>query len=106
MKPIDKDELYQNLSEFLKSKGVSLQDGSYSRGIQAGISFLADAINLSQAGINRAKSKIEKQLDHARQIIHDKTSPKSTRKARKTQSGRAAKVPKARLRRRSKAKGK
>src|SRR5438552_2690952 len=72
MKPINKDELYQNLSEFLKTKGVSLQNGSYSRGIQAGCSFLADAINLSQAGLTRAKNEIEKQLDHARQIIHDK----------------------------------
>jgi hypothetical protein len=81
MKPIDKDELYQNLSEFLKAKGVSLQEGSYSRGIHAGCSFLADAINLSQAGINRAKNEIEKQLDHARQIIHEKTAPKNSRRA-------------------------
>ena len=80
MKPINKDELYQNLSEFLKTKGVSLQNGSYSRGIQAGCSFLADAINLSQAGLTRAKNQIEKQLDHARQIIHEKTAPKGTRR--------------------------
>ena len=77
MKPINKEELYQNLSEFLKTKGVSLQDGSYSRGINAGCSFLADAINLSQAGLQRAKSEIERQLDSARRIIHEKTAPKN-----------------------------
>src|SRR5438046_10343229 len=81
MKPINKDELYENLSEFLKTKGVSLQDGSYSRGIQAGCSFLADAINLSQAGLTRAKNEIEKQLDHARQIIHQKTAPRTARRS-------------------------
>jgi hypothetical protein len=84
MRPINKDELYDNLREFLKTKGVNLQNGSYSRGIHAGCSFLADAINLSQAGLNRAKTQIEKQLDNARQIIHDKTAPKG-----RTRSGRA-----------------
>lgn len=81
MRPINKDELYDNLAEFLKTKGVSLQNGSYTRGIQAGCSFLADAINLSQAGLNRAKTQIEKQLDNARQIIHEKTAPKGRAKA-------------------------
>lgn len=76
MRQINKDELYDNLREFLKVKGVNLQDGSYTRGIQAGCSFLADAINLSQAGLNRAKTEIERQLDNARKIIHEKTSPK------------------------------
>ncbi len=81
MKQINKEELYDNLSEFLKTKGVNLQDGSYSRGIQAGCSFLADAINLSQAGINRAREEIEKQFEHARQVIHEKTAPKTTAKS-------------------------
>jgi hypothetical protein len=75
MRPINKDELYDNLRDFLKTKGVNLHAGSYARGIQAGCSFLADAINLSQAGLNRAKNQIDKQLDHARQIIHEKTAP-------------------------------
>src|SRR6266436_3737529 len=79
MKPIDKSELYENLRQFLKTRGVDLQDGSYSRGIHAGCSFLADAINLSQAGLTRAKTEIEKQLDNARKIIHEKTAPKGSR---------------------------
>jgi len=76
MKPIEKDELYENLSQFLKAKGIELKEGSYSKGIHAGCSFLADAINLSQAGIERAKAGIDKGLEQVRQVIHEKTAPK------------------------------
>src|SRR3954453_3702495 len=48
MKTIAKDELYENLSQFLKGKGVDLKEGQYTKGIHAGCSMLADAINLSQ----------------------------------------------------------
>jgi hypothetical protein len=92
-KPINKEELYENLSEFLKTKGVSLQDGSYSRGIHAGCSFLADAINLSQAGLQRAKSEIEKQLDSARKIIHEKTAPKNGPSSAKGKTAGRANAP-------------
>ena len=63
MKPIQKDELYAHLSELLKAKGIEMKDGSYPRGIQAGCSLLADAINLSQKGINRAKVEIDKNVE-------------------------------------------
>jgi len=76
MKPIQKDELYENLSQFLKAKGIELKEGSYSKGIHAGCSFLADAINLSQAGIGRAKAGIDKGFEQVRQVIHEKTAPK------------------------------
>jgi len=75
MKPIQKDELYAHLSQFLKAKGVEMRDGSYPRGIQKGCSILADAINLSQKGITQAKAKIDKNLDRMRQVIHEKTAP-------------------------------
>ena len=77
MKPIQKDELYAHLSQFLKAKGVEMKDGSYPRGIQAGCSLLADAINLSQKGIKQAQTEINKNLDRMRQAIHEKTAPKS-----------------------------
>jgi hypothetical protein len=76
MKPIQKDELYAHLSQFLKAKGIEMKDGSYPKGIQKGCSILADAINLSQRGITQAKAKIDKNLDRMRQVIHDKTAPK------------------------------
>jgi hypothetical protein len=77
MKPIQKDELFDHLSEFLKTKGIELKTGSYSKTIQAGCSLLADAVNLSQAGIVKAKAGIDKKLDEVRQVIHEKTAPKS-----------------------------
>jgi len=77
MKPIEKDELYEHLSGFLKNKGIELKEGSYSKGIHAGCSLLADAINLSQRGLERAKGEIDKNLDRVRQVIHEKTAPAS-----------------------------
>src|SRR5437867_4301139 len=76
MKRIKKDELYENLGHFLKSKGIELKEGGYTKGVHAGCSFLADAINLSQAGIARAKAEIDRKLDQVREVIHQKTAPK------------------------------
>lgn len=80
MKPIQKDELYAHVSKFLKSKGVEMKDGSYPRGIQAGCSLLADAINLSQKGIKQAQAGINKNLERMREVIHEKTAPKPAAK--------------------------
>ena len=57
MKPIQKDELFEHLGQFLKTKGIELKEGSYANGIQNGCALLTDAINLSQKGIRRAKSR-------------------------------------------------
>jgi len=84
MKPIEKDELYEHVSQFLKAKGIEMKDGSYPRGIQKGCSILADAINLSQKGITRAKVQIDKNLDRMRQVIHEKTAPKKAAEPRRS----------------------
>ena len=80
MKPIQKDELYEHVSQFLKAKGIEMKEGSYPKGIQKGCSVLADAINLSQKGISQAKEQIDKNLDRMRQVIHEKTAPRSAPK--------------------------
>jgi hypothetical protein len=80
MKPIQKDELYEHVSQFLKAKGIEMKEGSYPKGIQKGCSILADAINLSQKGITQAKAQIEKNLDRMRQVIHEKSAPKPASK--------------------------
>jgi hypothetical protein len=98
MRPIQKDELYEHLNQFLKAKGIEMKDGSYPRGIQAGCSLLADAINLSQKGITRAKVEIDKNLERMRQVIHEKTAPPPAAKA--GGSAKAARSPKAAARRR------
>jgi hypothetical protein len=76
MKRIEKDELYEHLGHFLKAKGIEMKEGSYTKGIQAGCSLLVDAINLTQAGAERAKDELEKRLNQVRQVIHEKTAPK------------------------------
>ena len=81
MKRINKAELYQNLSGFLKSKGIELTDGDYASGVKKSCSFLADAINLSQMGIERARTEVEKQFDNLRQVIHESTAPRGPKTA-------------------------
>ena len=81
MKPIQKEELFEHVSGFLKNKGIELKEGSYTKGIQNGCSLLADAINLSQQGLSRAKVEVDKRLDQVRQVIHDKTAPRSKPRA-------------------------
>ena len=80
MKPIQKDELYEHLSQFLKAKGIEMKDGSYPKAVQKGCSILADAINLSQKGITQAKGQIDKNLERMRQVIHEQTAPKAAAK--------------------------
>jgi len=77
MKPIEKDELFQHLSQFLKSKGIEMKDGSYSGRIQKGCGLLSDVVNLTQKGMEKAKSEIDKRLDQMRQVIHEKTAPQA-----------------------------
>jgi hypothetical protein len=76
MKHIEKEELYAHLSEFLKTKGIELKEGSYSNFIHNGCKVLVDAINLSQQGVQRAKSGLDGKLEQMREIIHEKTAPR------------------------------
>jgi len=77
MKPIEKDELFQHLSQFLKSRGIEMKDGSYTGRIQQGCGLLSEVVNLTQKGMEKAKSEIDKRLDQMRQVIHEKTAPRS-----------------------------
>lgn len=84
---INKDELFSNVREFLKTRGIELQEGSYSRTIEKGCQVLADTINLSQQAVDRARSEVEKTLERVRHSIHQKTAP---RKPPKTNEARPA----------------
>src|SRR4051812_7481010 len=77
MSKVDKDELFGHLTQFLKSKGIDLQEGAYTRTIQKGCDVLAETINLSQQAMDRAKTELEKSLDRAREVIHKKTAPRT-----------------------------
>jgi hypothetical protein len=78
MKKIDKDELFGNLKDFLKSKGIELQEGSYAHRIRLGTDMLTDSINVGQAAFGRAKEAVGQGLDQLRQSIHEHTAPKGT----------------------------
>ncbi|HZR21775.1 MAG TPA: hypothetical protein VFE51_31115 [Verrucomicrobiae bacterium] len=75
MKTLEKDELFQNLQGFLKTKGLELKEGSYAQKIQKSCTLLSDAINIGQQGLARAKLEVDKKLDQVRQVIHEKTAP-------------------------------
>jgi FtsZ-interacting cell division protein ZipA len=77
MNKIDKDELYQHLSQFLKTKGVEFHEGTYTERIRRGCSLLTDTINLADRAVKRAKTNVDKTLSQVRQTIHEKTAPKA-----------------------------
>jgi len=76
MKPIEKNELYQHVNQFLKNKGVEVKEGTYAKQLEKSCGLLTDAINLTQKGMERAKTEIDKRLDQVRRAIHEKTAPK------------------------------
>src|SRR4051812_31925638 len=76
MKPIEKDELYDHVTGFLKNRGIEMKEGTYTKGILKGCTLLADAINLSQSGLELARTEIEKKMDQMRQVIHESTAPR------------------------------
>src|SRR5712672_2670618 len=75
MKTIKKDELFRNLGGFLKSKGIELNDGSYTTRIQQGCNLLSDAINATQKTVKKTKVEVDQTLDQLRQTIHERTAP-------------------------------
>jgi hypothetical protein len=77
MNQIKHEELFGNLKNFLKSKGIELQEGSYTKRVRQGCEILADSINVSQRTLKRAKSAMDKGLGQLRQTIHEQTAPKS-----------------------------
>ena len=76
MKPIEKNEIYEHMSQFLRSKGIDMKEGTSTQRIQKGCSLLTDAVNLTQQGMEKAKAEIDKRLEQMRQVIHEKTAPK------------------------------
>lgn len=111
MKTIRKDELFEHLSGFLRSKGIDLKEGAYSHRIRQGCNLLADAVNLTQGGLAKAKAEIDDKLSRMRQVIHEKTAPKPPRAGGGAASPSAAPAaptapPKSRRRSASKTKAK
>jgi hypothetical protein len=87
MNKINKDEMFGNLKQFLKSKGIELQNGTYAERIRQGCGVLADSVNLSQDALKRTKAAMNKGLEQLREVIHEQTAPKPAGKA---QTGKAS----------------
>lgn len=77
MKTVNKDELFQNLSGFLKSKGINLEDGSYTHRIRQGCNLLSDIVNATEETAVRAKAEVEKTVEAVRETLHKATAPKT-----------------------------
>ena len=75
MKNIGKDELYRNITEFLRSRGIELKDGAYAEHIRRGCGFLTEAINATQRTVKRAREGVDQKLAQLRRSIHEATSP-------------------------------
>lgn len=101
MQTIKKDELFRNLGGFLKSKGIELNEGSYTTRIQQGCNLLGEAINATQRTVKTTKVKVDRALDQLRQTIHENTAPtppaepktKAPPASRPKRSAPAAKAP-------------
>lgn len=76
MKTIKQNELYRNLSDFLRSRGIEFTEGSYTARIRQSCSLLTQAINSAQQGLHTAKTEVDRKLDGVRQVIHEKTAPR------------------------------
>jgi hypothetical protein len=77
MKKLKSGELYANLSQFLQSKGIELKEGSYTERLQKGCTMLTDTVNFAQGSLKKAKTGMDQKLDQVRQVIHEKTAPKT-----------------------------
>jgi len=79
MNKIDHEELFGNVKNFLKSKGIDLQEGTYTQRLRKGCGILADSINMSHKAWTNAKTTVDEQLGKLRQTIHKQTAPKPPR---------------------------
>jgi hypothetical protein len=77
MQTIKKDELFHSLGDFLKSKGIELNDGSYTTRIQKGCNLLTDVINGTQKTVRQTKVQVNQAVDQLRKSIHERTAPKA-----------------------------
>ena len=90
MKKLGKDDLYQHIDQFLKDKGIDIQDAKpFGRSLQKGCRALTDTINGAQAAMEKARGRMDSGIDKMREIIHKKTAPR--KKAKKATPKSASK---------------
>ncbi len=93
MSAIKQEELFQHLSGFLRSRGIELQEGAYTRRIQQGCRIVTEAANLSQRAMQKTKAEVDKRLEQVRQVIHEKTAPRTAPPCSCAGAGEAPEAP-------------
>lgn len=85
MKKLGKDDLYQHIDQFLKDKGIDIQDAKpFGRSLQKGCQALTDMINGAQAAVEKSRNRMDRGIDKMREIIHKKTAPRKKSEAPKS----------------------
>lgn len=74
MKKLKSDELFENLSTFLRERGIEFKEGAYTARIRQSCTLLTQAVNSAQRGLATAKTKVDRKIDEVRQVIHEKTA--------------------------------
>ena len=93
MKKLGKDDLYQHIDQFLKEKGIEIQDAKpFGRSLQKGCQALTDTINSAQAALEKARNRMDGGIDKMRDIVHKKTAPRKKAKAPKSTPKRKKKA--------------
>lgn len=93
MKKLGKDDLYQHIDQFLKDKGIDIQDAKpFGRSLQKGCQALTDTINGAQAAMEKARNRMDSGIDKMREIIHKKTAPRKKSEAPKSAPKRKKKA--------------
>lgn len=94
MKKLGKDDLYQHVNQFLKEKGIEIQDAApLGKGLQKGCQVLTETINSAQTTLEKASNRMDRGIDKMRDIIHKKTAPRKKAEAPKSTQKRKKKAP-------------
>lgn len=93
MKKLGKDDLYQHIDQFLKEKGIDIQDAKpFGRSLQKGCQALTETINNAQTALEKARNRMDSGIDKMRDIIHKKTAPRKKANASKSTQKRKKKA--------------
>ncbi len=93
MKKLGKDDLYQHVNQFLKEKGIEIQDAApLGKGLQKGCQVLTETINSAQTTLEKASNRMDRGIGKMRDLIHKKTAPRKAKAPKSTQK-RKKKAP-------------
>lgn len=78
MKTLKKNELLGHVTNFLKTKGIVLEDGSASTKLKTGCETITGIINQGNRSLKNVQKEVTAGVDKVRQVIHEKTAPAPT----------------------------